>query len=81
MDTNRLTVVDRWKLAPCETPTALAMDGRNQRLFVGCRSGIMAGVDASSGKLVATAPIGARVDAGAFDAETRQFTSPTATAR
>lgn len=71
VDVQTLKVVERWKLAPCETPTALAIDRQNQRLFAGCRSGIMAVVDASNGRLVATAPIGARVDAGAFDPETR----------
>jgi YVTN family beta-propeller protein len=71
VDVQTLKVVERWKLAPCETPTALAIDRQNQRLFAGCRSGIMAVVDASNGRLVATAPIGARVDAAAFDPETR----------
>ncbi len=71
VDVQTLKVVERWKLAPCETPTALAIDRQNQRLFAGCHSGIMAVLDASNGRLVASAPIGARVDAAAFDPETR----------
>ncbi|MGD0579780.1 MAG: YncE family protein, partial [Bryobacteraceae bacterium] len=73
VDAQALKVVERWKLAPCETPTALAIDRQNQRLFAGCRSGIMAVVDASNGRLVTTAPIGTRVDAAAFDPETRML--------
>jgi YVTN family beta-propeller protein len=69
IDAKTLKVVDRWKLAPCETPTALAIDRKNQRLFAGCRSGIMTVVDGTNGRVVATAPIGARVDAAAFDPE------------
>ena len=47
------------------------MDIENRRLFVGCRSKHFAVVNADTGKVVFTAPIGERVDAGAFDAKTR----------
>jgi hypothetical protein len=56
---------------PCATPTSLAMDIENRRLFVGCRSKNLAVLDADTGKIVFTAPIGERVDAGAFDSNTR----------
>jgi YVTN family beta-propeller protein len=71
IDVNSMTVKDRWPLAPCATPTALAIDIENRRLFVGCRSKHFAVLNADTGKLVFTAPIGDRVDAGAFDAKTR----------
>jgi YVTN family beta-propeller protein len=71
IDVNSLTVKDRWPLAPCGTPTALAMDTENRRLFVGCRSRHFAVLNADTGKLVFTAPIGDRVDAAAFDSKTR----------
>ncbi len=71
IDVNTLTVKDRWPLAPCATPTSLAMDRENRRLFVGCRSKHFAVLNADTGKLVFTAPIGDRVDAGAFDSKTR----------
>jgi outer membrane protein assembly factor BamB len=45
------------------------MDRENRRLFVGCRSKHLAVLNADTGKLVFTAPIGERVDAGAFDAQ------------
>jgi YVTN family beta-propeller protein len=71
IDVNSLKVKDRWPLVPCATPTSLAMDTENRRLFVGCRSKHLAVLDADSGKIVFTAPIGERVDAAAFDSKTR----------
>jgi YVTN family beta-propeller protein len=71
IDVNAMKVKDRWPLAPCATPTSLAMDVGNRRLFVGCRSHHFAVLNADNGKVVFTAPIGERVDAGAFDAKTR----------
>jgi DNA-binding beta-propeller fold protein YncE len=71
IDVNALAVKDRWPLAPCATPTSLAMDLENHRLFVGCRSKHLAVLNSDTGKIVFTAPIGDRVDAGAFDSKTR----------
>ncbi|HKN23248.1 MAG TPA: hypothetical protein VJX72_00235, partial [Candidatus Acidoferrum sp.] len=71
IDVNTLQVKDRWPLAPCATPTSLALDNENHRLFVGCRSRHFAVLNAATGKVVFTAPIGERVDAGAFDGTTR----------
>jgi YVTN family beta-propeller protein len=71
IEVNSMKVVDRWALAPCGTPTALSMDIENKRLFVGCRSKHLAVLNAETGKVVFTAPIGERVDAGAFDSKTR----------
>ncbi len=71
IDVNTLTVKDRWSLAPYATPTSLAMDLENRRLFVGCRSKNLVVLNADTGKIVFTAPIGERVDAGAFDSKTR----------
>ena len=47
------------------------MDLENRRLFVGCRSKQMVVLNADTGKIVFTAPIGERVDAGAFDSKTK----------
>jgi YVTN family beta-propeller protein len=68
VDANGLTVLHSWPLAPGKTATALAFDPETRRLFVGCRGGqLMVVLDADTGKVVATAPIGERVDAAAFD--------------
>ena len=71
IDVNTLQVKKRWPLSPCATPTSLAMDIENRRLFVGCRSRHFSVLNADTGKLVFTAPIGDRVDAAAFDNQTR----------
>ena len=46
------------------------MDRKNRRLFVGCDNKMMAVVDADTGKVLATPPIGDGVDATRFDRET-----------
>ena len=66
-DTQKLTVLHRWTLAPCRGPSGLAMDRKNRRLFVGCRNKMMAIVDADTGKVIATPAIGEGVDANEFD--------------
>jgi DNA-binding beta-propeller fold protein YncE len=70
IDPNKLEVKTKWPLAPCEEPSGLAMDRKNRRLFAGCDNKMMAVVDADSGKVLATPPIGEGVDATAFDDET-----------
>jgi DNA-binding beta-propeller fold protein YncE len=62
-----LAIEQRWPTAPCEAPSSMAIDRKNRRLFIGCRSRVMAVLDADSGKVVATAPIGDHVDATAYD--------------
>jgi YVTN family beta-propeller protein len=52
IDVNSLKVTARWPLTPCATPTSLAMDRENRRLFVGCRSKQFAVLNADTGKLV-----------------------------
>ena len=66
-----LKVEQRWPTAPCASPSSMAIDRANRRLFLGCRSKVMAVVDADSGKVIATIPIGDHVDATAFDTETK----------
>jgi DNA-binding beta-propeller fold protein YncE len=68
-DPQRLTVGKKWPITGCKTPTGLAIDASNSRLFIGCRSKVLAIMDTSNGKVITTLPIGERVDAVAFDAE------------
>lgn len=70
IDAHELTVKNRWPLAPCQAPSSMAIDRKNHRLFIGCRSHVMAVVDAENGKVILTLPIGDHVDASAFDPET-----------
>jgi hypothetical protein len=67
IDPAKLEVKASWPLSPCQEPSGLAIDRNNRRLFVGCRNKMMAVVDADTGKVVATVPIGDGVDANAFD--------------
>jgi DNA-binding beta-propeller fold protein YncE len=67
IDSKSLAVTARWPLAPCTEPSGLAMDVKHRRLFAGCSNKMMAVVDADSGKVIATPPIGEGVDANAFD--------------
>jgi len=70
-DESELKVEQRWPVAPCSSPSSMAMDRANRRLFLGCRSKVMAVLDADSGKVITTLPIGDHVDATAFDPETK----------
>jgi len=68
-DPKELKVIAKWPLAPCETPTGIAMDYKNNRIFAGCRNKLMAVVNAETGKVIITLPIGSGVDACAYDPE------------
>lgn len=70
LDPMKLAVKSTWPLAPCESPSGLAIDRKRRRLFAGCDNKMMAIVNADTGKLVGTVPIGSGVDANAFDPET-----------
>ncbi len=70
IDSRKLTVEHRWPLAPCEEPSGMAIDAKHRRIFSGCHNQIMAVMDADTGKVVATPPIGNGIDATAFDPET-----------
>jgi len=68
IDSKTLAVTARWPLAPCESPSGLAIDRSKRRLFAVCDNKLMAVVDADSGKVVATLAIGEGPDAAAYDA-------------
>src|SRR5215469_10562116 len=70
IDPNKLEVKKTWPLAPCTEPSGLSIDRKHRRLFVGCDNKMMAIVDADSGKVLATPPIGDGVDATTFDDDT-----------
>lgn len=71
MDARNLAVLHRWPLSPCKQPSGLAMDAKNLRLFSVCGNGVMAVVNANTGKVVATPAINTGPDAAAFDPRTR----------
>ncbi|MDB5986837.1 MAG: YncE family protein [Nevskia sp.] len=74
-DTSELAVIDattskiaaRWPLKPCKEPSGLALDVIHRRLFSVCDNRLMTVVDADSGRLVTTLPIGDGADGVEFD--------------
>jgi YVTN family beta-propeller protein len=68
-----LKVEQRWPTAPCKAPSSMAIDRANRRLFLGCRSKVMAVMNADTGQVLTTLPIGDHVDATAFDEETKMI--------
>jgi len=71
IDTSKHEVVARWPLAPGEEPTGMALDAAHHRLFAGCHNNLMPMLDTQTGKVVATVPIGAGVDACVFEDATQ----------
>ena len=66
-DARTLKVENTWPLAPCESPSGLAIDAEHEVLVVGCHNKLMAFVDGNSGKVLGPVPIGQGVDANRFD--------------
>jgi DNA-binding beta-propeller fold protein YncE len=69
-DAKTLKVENTWPLAPCESPSGLAIDAAHEILVVGCHNKLMAFVDGNTGKVIGTVPIGQGVDANRFDPAT-----------
>lgn len=67
IDSRTLAIKAVWPLAPCESPSGLAIDTANRRLFSVCDNKRMAITDADSGKVVAAPAIGEGPDAATFD--------------
>lgn len=69
IDARTHTVTASWPTAPCHQPVGLDYDAAAQRIFVGCRSDhpVLAVLNAASGALVTTLPIGRGNDGVAYD--------------
>ncbi len=70
LDAQSLKELHHWPLAPCKSPSGLAMDVANRRLFSVCDEKVMAIVNADTGKVVATPTICEGPDAAGFDPST-----------
>ena len=73
LDAQSLKELHKWPLAPCKSPSGLAMDTRNRRLYAVCDDKVSVVVNADTGKVVATPEIGNGPDAAAFDPGTGDF--------
>jgi len=75
VDLKMRKVIARWPVAPGGHPVGMAMDPAKHRLFVGCRNPQMLVVmNAETGAVESSLPIGAGVDATRFD-QGRAFAS------
>jgi DNA-binding beta-propeller fold protein YncE len=67
-DPKSLEVKKRFPIGVAKTPTGLAYDAKTKRLFIGCRNEPkLVVMDAVSGKVINSAPIGRGVDYASFD--------------
>lgn len=71
IDTRTHKIAATWPIAPGESASGMAIDTAHHRLFLGCENHLMLMMDSSTGKVVASVPIDAGVDATAFDAQTQ----------
>lgn len=70
IDPVKRAVVAEWEIGGgCALPTGMAMDPATQRLFLGCKGDkpVLAVVDATDGRTVASVPIGRGNDGVVFD--------------
>jgi DNA-binding beta-propeller fold protein YncE len=67
IDPKLLRVVSTWPLSGCEEPSGLALDTAGKRLFAGCDNKVMVALDATSGRILGSAPIGDGVDGARYD--------------
>ncbi len=75
IDIKNRTVLSHWPLKPAEGPTGLVYDKETKRLFAGCDK-MLAILNAETGALVLTLPIGDGCDGAAFDSKNKiVFTS------
>lgn len=79
-DKNLLTVINattlkveqNWPITGGEEPTGLALDNKTHRLFTVCGNKVMIVMDALTGKVIATLPIGDGCDGVAFEPSTNR---------
>ena len=67
-----LSVAKLWPIAPGEGPSGLAIDAANHRLFTVCHNKMMVILDAVSGRVITSLPIGERVDGVVYDPSSRR---------
>lgn len=71
-DPKSLEVKKRFPIGVAKTPTGLAYDSKTKRLFIGCRNEPkMVVMDATSGNVITSLPIGRGVDYAGFDPQAK----------
>ena len=75
VDLKKYKLITKWPLTPGESPTGLALDMANNRLFAGCDKKMVV-VNSLNGNVVTTVPIGESCDGLVFDKKLKMiFTS------
>jgi hypothetical protein len=74
VDARQRQITAEWQTTGCDEPTGLALDRLSKRIFVGCRgkTPVLAILDAESGRVIATLPIGRGNDGVIYDPDTRK---------
>jgi len=67
IDAAKTAVTRHASLSPCTSPSGLAIDVKDKKLFAACDNNMMAVIDIPSLKVVATPPIGPGPDGAGFD--------------
>lgn len=75
IDSRALTIKATWPLPGCASPSGLAIDKVQHRLFSVCDGKVMVITDAQSGKQIARATIGEGPDAAAYDSKRKRVFS------
>jgi YVTN family beta-propeller protein len=72
INVNTLKVENTWPIAPGEEASGLALDNVTHRLFAVCSNKLMIVMDALTGKVITSLPIGNGCDGVAFDPGTKR---------
>ena len=67
IDATTYKIINTWPIAPGEHASGLAMDRKHMRLFAGCDNKLLIVMNALTGKVVQSVPIGEECDAVGFD--------------
>jgi YVTN family beta-propeller protein len=69
IDTKTHKLLSTWELKGCDSPSGLAIDTENHRLFSVCENQKMIMTDAQSGRVIASIDTGAGTDGVAYDTQ------------
>lgn len=73
VDVKTFTVIAHWSIGPGEEPTGLVLDKKTNRLFAGCGNKFLIAINAETGAIVGSFPIGDGCDGVGFDNSTKNI--------
>lgn len=75
-DARSTKITRKWNITPCSAPAGLAIDQPHKRLFASCTNGMLVVVNAETGEVISTVPVGSMADAIVFDPITKLILNP-----